>query len=260
MLFSFSVFQSSHSVYQPSTFSFPCRLLCSFSMARTRATSDSLAPSRNPPPKLRKKPSSGTPSTSRNPTRDPAILSNQAQRPAPSQPNQLQTTPPQTSATVRPIPDYKLLYPRAPPALLNETSSINTEADIHRLRDKTHLTFHKENDDKVAIRPCLPGKPVCTDNDGNDGHPSCFIYVTVFKKVKLRFPLTRFERELLTELDIAPAQLHPNDWALVRAYQIVCAHLGHPASVDVFLFLFEAKNLGDRLWVSLNGIAGRSIL
>ena len=28
----------------------------------------------------------------------------------------------------------------------------------------------------------------------------------------------------------------------------------------MFLFLFEAKNPGDRLWVSLNGIAGRSIL
>jgi len=30
--------------------------------------------------------------------------------------------------------------------------------------------------------------------------------------------------------------------------------------VDVFLFLFEAKNPGDRLWVSLNGVAGRSII
>jgi len=39
----------------------------------------------------------------------------------------------------------------------------------------------------------------------------------------------------------------------------MCAHLGLPASVDVFLFLFEAKHPGDRLWVSLNGIAGRSI-
>jgi len=82
----------------------------------------------------------------------------------------------------------------------------------------------------------------------------------MFKKVKLCFPLTRFERELLTELDMAPAQLHPNSWAFVRAYQIICAHLGHPASVDVFLFLFEAKNPGDRLWASLNGVAGRSTL
>ena len=144
--------------------------------------------------------------------------------------------------------------------MLNETSSINTEADILRLRDKTHLSFSKENDDKVAIRPCLSGEPVCTDDAGNNDHPFCFIYTTAFKKVKLRFPFTRFERELPTELDIAPAQLQPNGWAFVRAYQIIYAHLGHPASVDVFLFLFEAKNSGDRLWVSLNGIAGRSIL
>jgi len=112
----------------------------------------------------------------------------------------------------------------------------------------------------VAIRPCLPGEPFCVDDAGNNGHPFCFIYTTAFKKVKLRFPFTRFERELLTELHIAPAQLHPNGWAFVRAYQIICAHLGHPASVDVFLFLFEAKNPGDCLWVSLNGIAGRFIL
>ena len=60
------------------------------------------------------------------------------------------------------------------------------------------------------------------------------------------FPFTRFERELLTELDIAAAQLHPNNWAFVRAFQIMCDHLGLPASVDVFLFLFEAKHPGDR--------------
>ena len=173
-----------------------------FSMARTGATP---APSRNPPSKPRKQPSSGNPSTSRNPPRDPGILSNRAQRPAPSCPNQSQSTPPQTSATARPIPDYKLLYSWAPPALLNETSLINSEADILRLRDKTQLTFHKEHDDKVVIRPCPPGEPVCTDNDGNDGHPFCFVYATVFMKVNLRFPFTRFERELLTGLDIAPA-------------------------------------------------------
>jgi len=145
---------------------------------------------------------------------------------------------------------------------LSETSSINTEADVLRLKrgDKAHLSFSKEHDDKVAIRPCLPGEPICTDNEGNNGHPFCFVYATVFKKVRLRLPFTCFERELVTELDIAPAQLHPNSWAFVRAYQIICAHLGHPASIDVFLFLFEAKKPGDRLWVSLNGIAGRSII
>jgi len=146
--------------------------------------------------------------------------------------------------------------------LLGETFSINTDCDILRLQkgDQANLSSSKENDDKVSVRPCPPGEPICTDNQGSDGDPFCFVYAMMFKKVKLRFPFTRFERELLTELDIAPAQLHPNGWAFVWAYQIICAHLGHPASVDVFLYLFEAKNPNDRLWVSLNGVAGRSIL
>jgi len=146
--------------------------------------------------------------------------------------------------------------------LLGETSSINTEIDVLCLKkgDKAHLSFSKEHDDKVTVPPCPPGEPICTDDQGKNGEPFCFVYATMFKKVKLCFPFTCFERELLTKLDIAPAQLHPNSWAFVRAYLIICAHLGHPASVDMFLFLFEAKNPGDRLWVSLNGIVGRSIL
>ena len=126
--------------------------------------------------------------------------------------------------------------------------------------DEPHQSFHKEHDEKMTVLPCPPDMPVCVDDKGNTGGLFCLIYTTLFKKVKLRFPFTRFERELLTELNIAAAQLHPNSWAFVRAFQIMCDHLGLPASVDVFLFLFEAKHPGDRLWVSLNGIAGRSIL
>ena len=144
-------------------------------------------------------------------------------------------------------------------ALLKETSSINTTLGVHRLRkgDQSDLSFHKEHDIRL---PCHPDEPICADDKASNDELFCFLYATFFKKVKLRLPFTRFERELLTELDIAPAQLHPNSWAFVRAFQIMCAHLGLPASVDVFLFLFEAKNPGDRLWISLNGIAGRSIL
>jgi len=146
--------------------------------------------------------------------------------------------------------------------LLKETSSINTELGVHRLRKggQSDLSFHKEHDSKVAVLPCYPGEPICADDKGNNDDLYCFIYATFFKKVKLRLPFTRFKRELLTELNVAPAQLHPNSWAFVTAFQIMCAHLGLPASVDVFLFLFEAKNPGDRLWISLNGIAGWSIL
>ena len=89
---------------------------------------------------------------------------------------------------------------------------------MHRLRKgyQPDLSFHKEHHSKVVVLPCFPGEPVCADDKGSNGELFCFIYTTVFKKVKLRLPFTRFERELLTELNIAPAQLHPNSWAFIR--------------------------------------------
>jgi len=73
-------------------------------------------------------------------------------------------------------------------------------------------------------------------------------------------PFTFFEKELMMELNVAPCQLHPNAWALIRAFEILCNYFGHNASVDVFLHFFKAKNPWDRSWVSLNGVAGRVIL
>ena len=214
----------------------PFHLLVASSMTRSKLTPNPPPSPRNPPAKTRR----ANPSSSRDPPRGPNASSDRVVRPASSHRSQSQPNLPQTSVVVGPLPDYKRLYPWASATLLGETSSVNSDLDVFRLKrdDKANLSFSKEHDDKVVVRPCPPGEPICTDDQGSDDTPFCFIYTTMFKKVKLRFPFTRFERELLTELDIAPAQLHPNSWAFVRAYQIICAHLGLPASVDVFLYLY----------------------
>ena len=56
--------------------------------------------------------------------------------------------------------------------------------------------------------------------------PTFFLYQTVFKRTKLRLPFTGFERALLTEINVAPAQLHPNSWAFVRSSQFCATTLG----------------------------------
>jgi len=113
-----------------------------------------------------------------------------------------------------------MLYPWANLTLLKETSSVNSALAVLRLKkgDQPNLSFHKEHDDKLVVLSCPPDVPICADDKGNNGELFCFVYTTLLKKVKLRFPFTRFERELLTELDITAAQLHPNSWAFVRAF------------------------------------------
>jgi len=86
------------------------------------------------------------------------------------------------------------------------------------------------------------------------------MYTTVFKWLKLRLLFMGFERALLTKVNVASTQLHPNSWAFVRAFAILCNYLGHPPFVDVFLYFFEAKKSGKKLWLSFNGLAGRPLL
>ena len=43
----------------------------------------------------------------------------------------------------------------------------------------------------------------------------------------------------------------------MRAFAILYRSLGLIPSVDVFLYFFEAKDPGKKLWVSLNGVAER---
>jgi len=120
--------------------------------------------------------------------------------------------------------------------------------------------FGRECDAYIFVRPCAEGEPVCVDNRANDGEPFLFFYQIVFKRNRQRPPFNSFERQLLTEINVAPAQLHPNSWAFIKAFSILCNYFSHAPLVDVFLHFFEAKSQGKNLWVSFSGITGRVIL
>ena len=83
-----------------------------------------------------------------------------------------------------------------------------------------HRAFGKRHDDDIAVLPCTLGESVCGDERANNGVP-------FFNGVPSnRLPFSRFERELLTEINAAPAQLYPNSWAFVKAFDILFGFLG----------------------------------
>ena len=145
-------------------------------------------------------------------------------------------------------PELQNLYPWASNDLLGETSEFTTHASIVTYRKsehpKRHCLFGKEHDKFVKIVPRRVGEPVYCDESSDPEGPFCFIYSTIFKKLILCPPFPSFERALLTKINVAPAQLHPNSWAFVRAFSILCHHFGHLPSVDVFLYFFEVKSPG----------------
>ena len=123
-----------------------------------------------------------------------------------------------------------------------------------------HRAFAKRHDDDIVVLPCSMGEPVCGDERSNNGVPFFYFYQVVFKCVGVRLPFSRFERELLTEMNTAPAQLYPNSWAFVKAFDILFGFLGCAPSVDIFLHFFEVKRQRNNLWVTLSNVPGRILL
>ena len=156
---------------------------------------------------------------------------------------------------------YKALFPWAPDELLSECSSLTSMKDWRdHVGDPSvyqHRAFARRHDVDISVRPCTLDEHVFGDERSNNGVPFFFFYQTVFKRIGMRFPFSGFERELLTEINVAPAQLHPNSWAFVKAFGILCGYFGQPPSVDIFLHFFEVKKQGKSLWVNFSGIAGR---
>jgi len=123
-----------------------------------------------------------------------------------------------------------------------------------------HRAFAKRHDDDIAVLPCTLGEPVCRDERAHDGVPFFYFYQVVFKTIGVRLPFSRFERELLTEINAASAQLYPNSWAFVKAFDILFGFLGCAPLVDIFLHFFEVKRKRNNLWVTLNNVPGRVLL
>ena len=160
--------------------------------------------------------------------------------------------------------NHKDLYAWASGELLDECSSlVSTKAVRDHIGEPItydHRAFGKRHHDDVAVLPCALGELVCGDERANNGVPFFYFYQVVFKCVGVRLPFSRFEKELLTEINVAPAQLYPNSWAFVKAFDILFGFLGCAPSVDIFLHFFELKRQRNNLWVILSNVPSRVLL
>ena len=160
-----------------------------------------------------------------------------------------------------PLPSPRDLYPWASSELLDECSCLlATRATREHKGDSCsydHRGFARRHDDNIAVLPCTLGEPVCGDGRANEGVPFFYFYQVVFKTTKVRLPFSWFEKELLTKINVAPAQLYPNSWAFVKAFDILFGFLGCAPSVDLFLHFFEVKRQRHNLWVTLSNVPRR---
>ncbi|GAU48583.1 hypothetical protein TSUD_369550 [Trifolium subterraneum] len=110
------------------------------------------------------------------------------------------------------------------------------------------------------IRPCYEGDAVC--DAPSEGECVCFTYVyyCIFSKLGVRMPFTEFQCEILRTLNVAPTQLHPNCWGIIRAFEILCGGLGLPLSAYSFFSCFQAKSLKKKSWIYMSNRAKHTLI
>ena len=130
-----------------------------------------------------------------------------------------------TTSNRPPSVDYKTLYHWAPEELLDETSKISSIKDIKAYKESESYEkfriFGREYDAYVSVQPCKEGEPIFVDDRTSPEELFFFMNSTIFKRIKLRLPLTGFELALLTEVNVAPVQLYPNSWATLSGRLLV---------------------------------------
>ncbi|KAJ1406918.1 hypothetical protein SESBI_24732 [Sesbania bispinosa] len=138
----------------------------------------------------------------------------------------------------------------------DHTSRYTSVSSIVNFRKHAVITS-LDLDKTILIKPCNEHERIC-DSYLVDHSVALYTYLydTFFTKLNLRVPFSAFEKSLLHILNIPPSQLHPNSWAFVRAYQIMCRHYSLVPDLEKFFAFFQVKlpSSHEIGWISFNNI------
>ncbi|QCE03535.1 hypothetical protein DEO72_LG8g1560 [Vigna unguiculata] len=88
---------------------------------------------------------------------------------------------------------------------------------------------------------------------GQEGAAKKFFYMYMchFSQLHIRLPFDDFTMGVLRALNVAPTQLHPNSWAYLQAFRILCESLYLEPSPYAFLYFYDTRPRRPATWLSL---------
>jgi hypothetical protein len=114
------------------------------------------------------------------------------------------------------------------------------------------------DEEVVVLEPVREGEYVTSTH--TTGPPFFYMYTHFIKDFNLYFPFTSFQASMLRALNIAPTQLHPNSWAFIKAFELICFGLDiYEPSVAVFFSFYPVKKLFPNSTVSLSSQPNRGL-
>ena len=104
--------------------------------------------------------------------------------------------------------------------------------------------------DIVAPERVTAVECVCHGQEGST-EEFFYMYMCHFLQLHIRLPFDEFTMGLLRLLNVAPTHLHPNSWAYLQAFRLLCMALYLEPSPRAFLYFFITRLKSPITWLSL---------
>jgi len=149
-----------------------------------------------------------------------------------------------TSGSMGPNYDWADISVRNIPTILREPD------DLDKMILKAPLVRFGLPSDIVVAEICGYTDRVCPGRE-NAPVDSFYVYTTLFTDLRVTLLFDDFTMDVLRLLNLAPTQLHPNSWASLQAFRMVCQLFELTPRVEVFLFYYNTYPVSPISWVSL---------
>jgi len=152
---------------------------------------------------------------------------------------------------VVPLEDLKWVDPR----VLDISSAYGTEESVTKFLLKHPILKAEEYSSYFSILPCGATERVCIGRPGSDP-PFFYMYTCFFVDLFVSLPFYVFTMGVLRTLNVAPTQVHPNTWASLQAFRLLCDVMCLHPTPSCFLSYYNSHPAKKVAWHSLAGRPG----
>ena len=136
-------------------------------------------------------------------------------------------------------------------------SSILSREEVFNLTE-SGFWVNEVDVSKYVMARCSFGERVCHCAREGEGD-FVYMYESVFLYLGVTLPFDSCTANVLRTLGIAPSQLHPNGWAALQAFRMLCKGIGVVPSARVFLSSYTVRVGKTMGWVSLSPLPNSSL-
>jgi len=149
------------------------------------------------------------------------------------------------------LPHYTS-YEWVNPHILDVPTSFKGCSALYGFLSKVSMLKSNYPLDVVATDSCNHTDRVCHGRE-NGCRDLFFVYTCLFNNLHISLPFDEFTMGVRRILNVALTQLHPNSWAALQAFRLICDALRLRPSPQFFCFIIIVPSCGLTFFVESSG-------